>query len=84
MTVTSHVDDLKISHVDEWEITKINWLAKIYGDIMVKREQQHEYHVITLDYKKARQVRVSRKPFVDRIIKNFLEEIGSHKVQHQE
>ena len=51
---------------------------------MVKREQQHEYHVITLDYKKARQVRVSRKPFVDRIIKNFLEEIGSHKVQHQE
>ena len=34
MTITWHVDDLKISHKDGWEITKmIMSLAKIYGDV---------------------------------------------------
>ena len=41
MTVTWHVDDLKVSHVDDFEITKfILFLAKKYGDkITVMREQ---------------------------------------------
>ena len=38
MTVTWHVDDLKISHIDGWEITQvIKKLAKMYDDIKVKR-----------------------------------------------
>ena len=33
MTVTWHVDDLKISHKDEKEVSKfIIWLSRIYGD----------------------------------------------------
>ena len=48
MTVTWHVDDLKILHKSKWEITKIiKCLARIYGDIMVKRENQQEYLEIT-------------------------------------
>ena len=78
MTITWHVDDLKISHKSEWEISKIiKWLAKIYGDIKVKRGKQHKYLGMTLDYRKPGQVRVWMKPYVDKIIKSFTEEIGS-------
>ena len=39
MTIIWHVDYLKISHQDGWEITKIiKLLGKVYGDIKVKRE----------------------------------------------
>ena len=38
MSMTWHVDDIKISHIDGWEITQvIKKLARIYGDIKVKR-----------------------------------------------
>ena len=42
MTVTWHVDDLKISHADGWEVTQvIKKCARIYGDIKVRRERHH-------------------------------------------
>ena len=52
-------------------------MAKIYGDVKVRRGKQHEYPGMDLDYRKLGQVRVSVKPYMDKIIKNLPEEIGS-------
>ena len=45
MTVTWHVDDLKISHKDSREVTKfIKHFGDIYGDRMtVHRVKVHDY-----------------------------------------
>ena len=41
-TIIWHVNDMKISHCDGREITKIiKWLGKIYGDIEVKHGKKH-------------------------------------------
>ena len=78
MTITWHVEDLKILHKSEWEITKvIKWLAKIYGDANVKRGKQQEYLGMDYGYRKPGQVRVSTKPYVDKIIQSFPKDIRS-------
>lgn len=42
MTICWHVDDLKISHKDEKEVTKIKeWLRSIYGNVTVSRGKKH-------------------------------------------
>ena len=44
MTITWHVKDVKISHKDGWEVTKlIKCLGKVYGDIKVKNGRKHQY-----------------------------------------
>ena len=45
MTVTWHVDDLKVSHKDPFEITKLaHFLSKIYGQkLVVHRGKYHDY-----------------------------------------
>ena len=51
MTIIWHVNNLKISHLDGWEITKIiKWLGKIYGDIKVKRGRKHHYLRMDMDF----------------------------------
>ena len=58
MMIAWHLDDLKISHQDGWEVTKtIKWLGKIYGDIM--------------DFEERGVVRVSMIPHVQDIIKKL-------------
>ena len=53
MTVSCHVDDLKISHVDGWEITQVmKKLTSINKDIKVKRGRQHEYIGMDINYGK--------------------------------
>ena len=40
MAIIWHVDDLQISHRDEWEIAKIiKWLGKEYNNIKAKRRK---------------------------------------------
>ena len=78
MTIIWHVDDLKISHRDGLEITKIiKRLRKIYGDIKVKRGKQHHYLGMELDFKNDGKVQVLIIQYVDEIIKNFPEKIGT-------
>ena len=77
MTVTCHVDDLKISHADGWKVTQvIKKLARIYGDIKVRRGRHHEYLEMDINYGKKGQVQVSMKQYVKNIIKNISEDIG--------
>ena len=52
MTVTWHVDGLKVSHEDPAEITQFaNYLAVIYGEVLtVHRGKIHDYLGMDLDY----------------------------------
>ena len=60
MTIIWHVEDLKISHENGWEITKIiKWLGKIYGDIKVKRGRKHHYLGMDLDFHNKGAVEIS-------------------------
>ena len=78
MTITWHVDDLKISHVDPWEVTKmIKWFGKIYGNIKVSRGKVHNYLGMQLDYRHKGEVRMSMKDYVKEVIESFPEEIGT-------
>ena len=44
MPVVWYVDDLKVSHVNSFEITKFaGYLSIIYGGLMVHRGNVHEY-----------------------------------------
>ena len=75
--MTWHVDDLKISYQNGWEINKIiKQLDDIYRNIKVKRGKIHENIGMKLDYTKSGVVMVSIKPYVEKIITEFLEEIG--------
>ena len=52
MTVTWHVDDLKISHKDEKEVTKfIKGLGETYGNkLTVTRGKVHSYLGMHFDF----------------------------------
>eukprot|EP00804_Cyclotella_cryptica_P021176 CCRYP_001489-RA/>CCRYP_001489-RA protein AED:0.41 eAED:0.35 QI:0/-1/0/1/-1/1/1/0/615 len=73
MTLTWHVDDLKVSHKDAFELTKfILYLARIYGDkITVNRGKYHDYLGMDLDYSVPGKLRVSMIKYVDKILKDF-------------
>ena len=78
MTIIWHADELRISHKDGLEITKIiKWLGKIYGDIKGKRGKQHHYLGMDLNCEDDKKVKASMIPYIEEIIKNFPEEIGS-------
>ena len=79
MTITWHVDDLKISHVDANEVEKmIKYLKSIYGQkITEKRGKVHDYLRMTIDYTKRCEVQVSMIPYIKTIIEEFPEEISN-------
>merc|ERR1711933_326410 len=61
MTVTWHVDDLKVSHKDPQEITKFaDYLSGIYGEkLTVKRGKVHDYLGCDYDFSTAGAVKIS-------------------------
>ena len=77
LTVLWHVDDLKISCVNNLEITKLLlYLKRIYGStISINRGQTHEYLGMTLDYSEDSVFRVTMIPYIDTIMEDFPEEI---------
>ena len=77
MTMTWHVDDLKISHINGWEITQvIKKFANIHRDIKVKRGKQHDYLGMDISYEKKGKVHTSMKHYIEKITESFPEEIG--------
>jgi hypothetical protein len=60
-TLTWHVNDIKMSHKDPKEVTKIiEWLKGIYGDNMhISRGLVHEYLGMTLDYTVKWEVKIT-------------------------
>ena len=77
MTVTWHVDDLKVSHKDDHEITKfLLFLGKLYSDrITVNRRVVHDYLGMDLDFSTPGKLRVSMIKYLAKIFKAFPEEI---------
>ena len=70
MTIVWHVDDLKISHVDSREVTKIiNWFKSKYedkniGEMKASRGKVHDYLGMVLDYSIAGEVKVSMVAYI--------------------
>ena len=51
MTVVWNVDDLKVSHVYSFEITKFaGYLSSIYGGLTVHRGKVNDHLVMDLEY----------------------------------
>jgi hypothetical protein len=76
-TLTWHVDDIKMSHKDPKEVTKvIDWLKSIYGDNMhVSRGLVHDYLGMTLDYTKKGEVKVMMVDYLKGVMGDFPEVI---------
>jgi hypothetical protein len=76
-TLTWHVDDIKMSHKDPKEITKvIEWLKGIYGDSMhVSRGTVHDYLGMTLDYTTKGEVKVTMVDYLKGVLGDFPEAI---------
>ena len=76
MTLTWHVDDLKISHVDKMEVTRIiEWFKGIYGNVRVSRGKVHDYLGMHLDFRDKGKLKISMVPFLKKIIDDFPEAI---------
>ena len=77
MTVTWHVDDLKISHKDSGEVTKcIQYLQKIYGEKMtIHRGKVHDYLGMDLDFSSSRVLKIGMIKYIKKIHEEFPEEI---------
>ena len=76
LTVTWHVDDLKISHEDPAEVTKfLDYLEKIYGPMTVNRGRKHTYLGMDLDYETKGVVKVSMKSYIQETLDEFPEVI---------
>ena len=67
MTITWHVDDLKISHVDDEEVTKmIDWFKSIYGKVKVSCGKLHQYLGINMDFGEKSKLKMSMVPFLEK------------------
>jgi hypothetical protein len=77
-TLTWHVDDIKMSHKDPKEVTKvIEWLKSIYGDNMhVSRGLVHDYLGMTLDYTTKGEVKVTMVDYLKGVLGDFPEVIS--------
>jgi hypothetical protein len=76
MTICWHVDDLKVSHQDHKEVTKIEeWLRSIYGNVSVSRGKKHTYLGMQLEYTEDGECKVGMIPYTKEIISSFPEVI---------
>jgi hypothetical protein len=72
-TITWHVEDLKLSHVDVKVVDEmISWLKSIYGeDMRVSRGKRHDYLGMDLDHSVTGEVQVTMVDYLKRIITEF-------------
>jgi hypothetical protein len=78
MTVVFHVDDLKVSHMSDLELTKmVIWLAKKYGEkIVIHRGDVHDYLGMDLDYSEKGVVKLSMIKQLEKVFADFPEDVG--------
>jgi hypothetical protein len=77
MTITRHVNDLKVSHVDPFQITKFAaYLATIYGNcLVVHRGKIHDYLGMDLNFAMDGIAQVSMITYTSKILTDFLKPI---------
>ena len=77
-TVVLHVDDIKISHVEESVVRGVvDELSKTYGEMELRTGDVLEYCGITIDYSEKGSVKVSAKDYILEVIEEFPEEVGT-------
>jgi len=75
-TITWHVDDLKISHVENPVIDDIlKKLGDKYGELTVTRGKVHDYLGMLIDYSAEGEVKIYMTNYVNDAIESFPEEI---------
>lgn len=78
MTITWHVDNLKVSHKFAREVIKfLSWLKGIYGDIKFTQGKKHDYLGMDLDYSDAGVVHVSMIKYLNALLSNFPKLLGA-------
>ena len=74
-TILWHVDDLKISHVDPIEVTKIiALLSEAFGNeapLTINRGLTHDYLGMTIDYSDKGKVKIDMKDYIENILKEM-------------
>jgi hypothetical protein len=77
MTTTWHVDDLKVSHVDPFQITKfVAYLASIYGNgLVVHRGKVHDYLGMDLNFANKGIAQILMITYTTKVLTNFPEAI---------
>jgi hypothetical protein len=72
-TVVWHVDDIKMSHEEENEVTRLlTWLKSIYGeDMRLSRGRVHDYLGMTLDFTNRGEVKVTMINYLKGVINDF-------------
>ena len=72
------MDELKVSHVDSFEDSNFaGHLSSIYGGLSVNRGEIHDYLVIDLNYCKQGTVKVSMIKYLDSVLQEFPEQLGT-------
>ena len=67
-----HVDDLKVSNIDSFEITKFaEYLSIIYGGLAVHRLKVHYYLVMDLHYSEQVTVKLSMINYPYSVLQEF-------------
>ncbi len=85
LTMVWHVNDLKISCIDKFAVTKLLcFLMSIYGDnTTIHQGTSHNYLGMDLDYSEKGILKVSMTNYMDKIIEDFPEAIiGSNPSPH--
>jgi hypothetical protein len=78
MTVTWHVDDLKVSHKSNVKLAKLlRFLGKKYGNrIIVNRGLMHNYLGMDFDYSQPGAVQISMIKHIQKVFDDFPDKIG--------
>ena len=75
-TVVLHVDDIKLSHVNEAVVRKVAaQLSETYGEMELRTGDVLEYCGITLDYGEEGAVKIGAEAHIDEAIEQFGEEM---------
>ena len=78
MRVVWHVDDLKVSHKSEFDITRFaDYLISIYGGLSSSGDKVHDYLGTNLDFSDKGQLQVSMIPYLINVLMEFPEELGA-------
>ena len=74
MKVLWHVDDLKVYHNSEFDITRFaDYLISIYGGMSSSRGKVHDYIGMNLDFSEKVKLQVSMIPYLINVLKEFPE-----------
>ena len=79
MTVTWHVDNLKILHMESDEVAKcIAHFKRLYGERMtVHRGKVHTYLGMDLDFSTPKVLKIGMIKYIKKVLEEFPEDIKS-------